>query len=127
MDWSVRVKMKTIDITTILGAELKSRASARDLATYLNNMEVGEVCVDFSRVNSVTRSFMDEFYQLFLKKGSVQNIIVHVQGMNQQADAFLKSVELTSVRPRPAIDTSDARFVNIMTVQELSEYLASIK
>ena len=119
--------MKTIDITTILGAELKSRASARDFATYLNNMEVGEVCVDFSRVNSMTRSFMDEFYQLFLKKGSVQNIIVHVQGMNQQADAFLKSVELTSVRPHPAIDTSDARFVNIMTVQELSEYLATIK
>ena len=30
--------MKTIDITTILGSELKSRTSARDFAKYLQNM-----------------------------------------------------------------------------------------
>ena len=55
--------MRTIDITTILGTELKSRTSARDFAAYLRNMEIKETCVDFSRVNSVTRSFMDEFYK----------------------------------------------------------------
>ena len=119
--------MKTIDITTILGAELKSRTSARDFATYLNNMKIGEVCVDFSRVNSVTRSFMDEFYQLFLKKDGARTTNVLIQGMNQQTEAFLKSVELTSAHPRPSVETSDARFVNIQTVQQLSEYLASIK
>ena len=120
--------MKTLDITTILGTELKSRTSARDFAMYLQNMKINEVCVDFSRVNSVTRSFMDEFYQLFLKAGKSLNTSVSLQNLNQQADAFLKSVELTSDRPRPAIGVSaNARFVNLQTVQQLNEYLESIK
>ena len=118
--------MRTIDITTILGAELKSRTSARDFATYLSNMKIVEVMVDFSRVKSVTRSFMDEFYQQLLKKDKTLNSIIHLQGMNEQATAFLKSVELTSSRPRSSVDSSDARFVNLQTVQQLNEYLASI-
>ena len=118
--------MKTIDITTILGAELKSRTSARDFATYLRNMKVTEACVDFSRVNSVTRSFMDEFYQLLLKGRSLDTSIV-LSGMGEQADAFLKSVERTSVSPRPVVDNSNARFVNLQTVEQLSEYLESIR
>ena len=40
--------MKTIDITTILGNELKSRTSARDFAKYLQNMEIVHAQVDFS-------------------------------------------------------------------------------
>lgn len=120
--------MKTIDITTILGTELKSRTSARDFAKYLFNMKIDEVCVDFSRVNSVTRSFMDEFYQLLLKAGKELNASVRLQNMDQQAEAFLKSVEQTSVRPRQIIEANaDARFVNLQTVQQLNEYLESIK
>ena len=119
--------MKSIDITTILGAELKSRTSARDFATYLRNMNVTEVCVDFSRVNSVTRSFMDEFYQLLLKKDRTKDTIIVLAGMDEQADAFLKSVERTSASPRPVVDNSNARFVNLQTVEQLNEYLESIR
>lgn len=120
--------MKTIDITTILGTELKSRTSARDFAAYLRNMKVHEACVDFSRVNSVTRSFMDEFYQLLLKADKSLDISIQLQNLNQQADAFLKSVEQTSCHPRPAIRVPiNARFVNLQTVEQLNEYLESIK
>ncbi|MBQ7423621.1 MAG: hypothetical protein IJV19_02635 [Prevotella sp.] len=119
--------MKTIDITTILGAELKSRTSARDFATYLRNMKVMEACVDFSRVNSVTRSFMDEFYQLLLKNGRMQDTSIVLVGMGEQAEAFLKSVERTSTNPRPEVDNSNARFVNLQTVEQLSEYLESMR
>lgn len=119
--------MKTIDITTILGAELKSRTSARDFATYLRNMNVTEACVDFSRVNSVTRSFMDEFYQLLLKDGRMQDTNIVLTGMGEQAEAFLKSVERTSASPRPMIDNSNARFVNLQTVEQLNEYLESMR
>lgn len=119
--------MKTIDITTILGAELKSRTSARDFAMYLRNMNVTEACVDFSRVNSVTRSFMDEFYQLLLKDGRSLDTSIVLSGMGEQANAFLKSVERTSVSPRPVVDNSNARFVNLQTVEQLTEYLESIR
>ena len=122
------MKMKTIDITTILGTELKSRTSARDFAAYLRNMRMKEVGVDFSRVNSVTRSFMDEFYQLLLKADNNLKATVLLQNMNQQAEAFLKSVEQTSAHPRPVANKeSNARFVNLQTIQQLNEYLASIK
>lgn len=119
--------MKTIDITNILGTELKSRTSARDFAIYLRNMQMDEVCVDFSRVNSVTRSFMDEFYQLLLKTGNSLNANIQLQNMNEQVETFLNSVKQVSARPRPAIKTPNARFVNLQTVQQLNEYLASIK
>lgn len=120
--------MKTIDITTILGTELKSRTSARDFATYLQNMRVDDACVDFSRVNSVTRSFMDEFYQLLLKEGKALAANILLINLNQQAEAFLRSVEQTTSHPRSAIKTSaNARFINLQTVQQLSEYLESIK
>ena len=119
--------MSTIDITTILGAELKSRTSARDFATYLRNMNVTEACVDFSRVKSVTRSFMDEFYQLLLKKDRTLDTRIVLVGMGEQAEAFVKSVENTSVSPRPVVDNSNARFVNLQTIEQLSEYLESIR
>lgn len=119
--------MKTIDITTILGTELKSRTSARDFAAYLRNMKVTEAYVDFSRVKSVTRSFMDEFYQLLLKADRVRYTTLILQNMNQQTEVFLESVKQSSNHPRPVIDEgSNARFVNLQTVQQLNEYFESI-
>lgn len=119
--------MKTIDIANILGTELKSRTSARDFATYLYNMQMHEICVDFSRVNSVTRSFIDEFYQLLLKTDNSLNANIQLQNMSEQVETFLNSVKQVSDRPRPAIKTTNARFVNLQTVQQLNDYLASIK
>ena len=119
--------MKTIDITTILGTELKSRTSARDFAAYLRNMQLTEVCVDFSRVNSVTRSFMDEFYQLLLKADNNLKANISPLNMNKQVEAFLKAVEQTSARQRPAIEVANARLVNLQTMQQLNDYLGSLK
>lgn len=119
--------MKTIDITAILGTELKSRTSARDFAAYLRNMQMSEVCVDFSRGNSVTRSFMDEFYQLLLKADNSLEVKILLQNMNKQADAFLKSVKQTSVHPRSFVEVANARLINLQTVEQLNEYLCSIK
>ena len=121
--------MKIIDITTILGAELKSRTSARDFETYLHNMKISEVCVDFSHVKSVTRSFMDEFYQLFIKEGNNPLVKVHLQELNQQAKSFLESVAHSSSASRCMLtfsSDSGARFVNLTTMQQLDDYLASL-
>lgn len=37
-------------------------------------MEIREARVDFSHVKSVTRSFMDEFYHLLVRKDNAQGI-----------------------------------------------------
>lgn len=119
--------MKTIDVTTIMGTELKSRASARDFARYLQNMQIREAIADFSRVNSVTRSFMDEFYQLLLKENNSAKVKLHLQNISQQTQAFLEAVKFSSNHPRAISPEEDARFVNLDTVEQLHHYLASIQ
>lgn len=59
--------MKTIDNTEILSQDLKSRMRAKDLKEYVDNCQVSEIILDFQKVNFATRSFIDEFYNLFLK------------------------------------------------------------
>lgn len=118
--------MKTIDITTILGAELKSRTSARDFAKYLQNMQIVEAQVDFAHVKSVTRSFMDEFYYLLVKEGNALGVQLELVNMDVQAQEFLKAVKQTADVPRKVVSQGDARFLNPATVQQLSEYLATL-
>lgn len=118
--------MKTVDITAILGQELKSRTSARDFAKYLENMQISQVHVDFSHVKSVTRSFMDEFYYLLVKEGNSQGVQLDLINMNEQVQEFLKAVKRTSEAPRKASAPDNARFLNPISVQQLSEYLATL-
>jgi hypothetical protein len=57
---------KVIDIAALLGRDLKSRTAVRDLYDEFVNNNWTDVKIDFSNVNFVTRSFMDEFsHQLF--------------------------------------------------------------
>ena len=118
--------MKTIDITTILGAELKSRTSARDFAKYLQNMQIVEAQVDFAHVKSVTRSFMDEFYYLLVKEGNALGVQLELVNMDEQAQEFLKAVKQTADAPRKVVPQGDARFLNPANMQQLSEYLATL-
>lgn len=62
--------VKTIDITELLTPDLKSRLRARDLKDYVDNKQDSEIKLDFQKVNFATRSFIDEFYNLFLKDPS---------------------------------------------------------
>ena len=118
--------MKTIDITTILGSELKSRTSARDFAKYLQNMQISTAQVDFSHVKSVTRSFMDEFYYLILREDNAQGVQLELTNMGQQAQEFLQAVKVTADAPRKTMVSDGARFFNPATIQQLSDYLATL-
>lgn len=118
--------MKTIDITTVLGSELKSRTSARDFAKYLQNMKINEALVDFAHVKSVTRSFMDEFYYLLVREHNAQRVRLELTNMGLQAQEFLKAVKITSNASRRVSAPSDARFLNPSTVKQLNEYLAAL-
>lgn len=118
--------MKTIDITTILGSDLKSRTSARDFAKYLQNMGIVHSEIDFMHVKSVTRSFMDEFYHLLLRENNAQGVHLEIINMNEQAQKFLTAVKKTAEAPRKMVAPDDARFLNPDTLQQLSEYLATL-
>jgi hypothetical protein len=59
--------MKRIIISDVLSADLKSRSNVHTLYKYIENMNPDEVIFDFSNVKFATRSFLDEFYNVFLK------------------------------------------------------------
>lgn len=117
--------MITIDITTVVGNELKSRTSARDFAKYLQNMNIREALVDFAHVKSVTRSFIDEFYYLLMSEGNVQGVHLKLINMGLQAKEFIKAVRFTANAPRRVV-SGDASFFNPSTVKQLNEYLAAL-
>lgn len=116
--------MKTIDITTILGSELKSRTSARDFAKYLQNMEIREARVDFSHVKSVTRSFMDEFYNLFLKDAKVNAFSVKIVNVPEDIKAILDAVSRTQVRTSTI--PSDTPEVKFKSVNDMLQFLSGV-
>ena len=59
--------MKTIDITTVLSPDLKSRSTVADLLLYVLNSNEQEIQIDFAKVLFATRSFMDEYYNTFVR------------------------------------------------------------
>ncbi len=68
--------MNRIYITQRLSADLKSRSTVHTLYLSMKSEELDNVIFDFSNVNFATRSFLDEFYNVFLKnhKAKVENV-----------------------------------------------------
>lgn len=59
--------VRLIDLALILSPDLKSRMRAQDLKLLIENSEEKEIELVFQGVRFATRSFIDEFYNLFLK------------------------------------------------------------
>ena len=70
--------MKTIDIAQILSPDLKSRMRAQDLRLYIQNSGEDAVVLDFRNVKFATRSFIDEFYNLFLRTPDANSFSVEI-------------------------------------------------
>lgn len=86
--------MRTINVREIAGSNLVSRPTAKDLFDFVKNTGTPEVILDFSGVEFASRSFADEFYNLFhlnTERGfkfTLSNVPVDI-------DAMLKAVAST--------------------------------
>ena len=90
--------VKTIDITELLTPDLKSRLRARDLKDYVDNKQDSEIKLDFQKVNFATRSFIDEFYNLFLKDPSSLSYSLKIINVPEDINIMLETVSRTQVR-----------------------------
>ena len=88
--------MRTIDIAEIISPDLKSRMRAQDLKLFVENSGADAVEFDFRNVKFATRSFMDEFYNLFLK--DVRPCTVTITNVPEDIKAMLDSVSRTQVK-----------------------------
>lgn len=116
--------MKTIDIAQILSPDLKSRMRAQDLRLYIQNSEADAVDLDFSHVKFATRSFMDEFYNLFLKDAKSNNFSVKISNVPEDIKAMLDSVSRTQVKT--TVIPSDSPEVSFKDVNEFIQYMSTI-
>lgn len=82
----------TIDITSVLSQNLNSRSIVHDLLLFIQNSGEKDVILDFSNVTFVTRSFMDEFFIVFLKNG-VKGIDIQLTGLSDDFTAILNAVK----------------------------------
>ncbi len=113
-----------IDITFILGTELRSRSAVSDLKLYILNTNEKEVIIDFSKVKFVTRSFIDEFYNTFLK---TKNQAFNVQLINVSADiqSILETVSKTQTKKKEIVNTGSV--VKFDNIEEMSSSLSMLK
>lgn len=115
--------MRTIDITQILSPDLKSRLRVDDLRLFIENSQEDVVVLDFSNVKFATRSFMDEFYNVFLKSSDKLPFKVEVTNMSEDINMILESVSHTQTRAK--IIPANTLVRTFHTTDELINYLSS--
>lgn len=116
--------MKTIDITQILSPDLKSRMRAKDLELFIRNCGEDVVILDFSNVKFATRSFMDEFYNLFLKNPESLPYRVAITNVPEDINTILEAVSRTQTRAKVIPSHTPTR--SFKDVNELLSFLGSV-
>lgn len=117
--------MITIDITNIISKDLKSRARANDLLLFVKNSNETEFIIDFQNVMFATRSFIDEFYNLFIKDSSSLPFKVEITNVPEDIQAMLISVSKTQNKKIKTIrPTADVK--NFDDVDDMLKYMSTI-
>lgn len=116
--------MKSIDIAQILSPDLKSRMRAQDLKLLIENSEEKEVVLDFQGVKFATRSFIDEFYNLFLKSPTTNAFQVELTNVPEDIKTILDAVSRTQVRAK--VVPSQTQEISFKNVKEFLNYLSSV-
>lgn len=114
----------TIDITQILSPDLKSRMRAQDLELFIRNSSVDAVVLDFRNVKFATRSFIDEFYNLFLKNPESLPYCVEITNVPEDINTILETVSRTQTRAKVIPSQTPER--SFKDVNELLNFLSSV-
>ena len=116
--------MKTIDVAPILTPDLKSRMRAQDLKLMIENSGANAVEMNFQGVKFATRSFIDEFYNLFLKNPEDNAFVVELTNVPSDIKAMLDAVSRTQVRAK--VIPSQSQEVSFKDVKEFMNYFSTV-
>ena len=114
--------MRTIDITQIAGQDLKSRITVQDILLFARNTGEDEITFDFSKVKFATRSFIDEFYNTFIKEGCEFPTLI--SGTPEDIAYIFKVVSTTQNKPKTFEKAGDVTYCT--TLEEFTNCLATI-
>lgn len=116
---------KIIDITAYIGRDLKSRVAAREFYDKISNKQRTNIKIDFGNVSFATRSFMDEFYNIFIANADMNLELIN---LSAEMEAMLDAVKATQHRPKNSANWisfhhDDIRFSSI---SEANKYLDAL-
>lgn len=118
--------MKTIkiDIAKQIGENLKSRVLVRDLFDLILNLEVESLVFDFRNVSFASRSFMDEFFNIFLKSTEFKTKLIH---LSPELQTLLDTVRETQHRPKNyKLKKNSDNVKSFSSIAEINEFLSSL-
>lgn len=115
---------KNIDITSLLGADLKSRYAVKDLLLYINNTEADSVVIDFAKVKFATRSFIDEYYNVIMKKNTALNKQATTINIPADIQYIFNAVQNTQHKKKEV--QLDATVVKCDTFAELQKIFSTL-
>jgi hypothetical protein len=116
--------MRTIDIAEILSPDLKSRLRAQDLRSLLENSEDKAFVLDFQGVKFATRSFIDEFYNIFLKTPVANTFSVELTNVPSDIKTMMDAVSRTQVRAK--VIPSQTPEISFKDVNEFIQYMSTV-
>jgi len=115
------MKNNIIDIAAFTGHDLKSRITVRNLYDVILNQNMTNVKIDFRNVSFATRSFMDEFYNLFIANTSVDAELINLS-------PELNAIKFTQRKPTESAKKisshADMKFSSISQVNKYLEELS---
>jgi hypothetical protein len=117
--------MKTnviIDITSIVGLELKSRMAVKNVSNFLKGLDSTVVLLDFKNVKFATRSFIDEFYITFMRDSSKSNI--ELINVSSEMLSLFEVVKSTQTKGKNVKIIGSVK--SFHTVSEINRYLSSL-
>ncbi len=97
---------------------------AQDLKALIENSGADAVEMDFKGVKFATRSFIDEFYNLFLKTPKANTFRVEITNVPADIKAMLDAVSRTQVRAK--VIPSESQEVSFKDVNEFLRFLGSV-
>lgn len=103
---------------------MKIAARVHDLKLFIENCADSEFEIDFKNVKFATRSFMDEFYNLFIKDASGNSFSATLTNVPEDISKMLDSVSKTQTRIKTIPET--AHVVSFKTVEEFMKYMGTL-
>ncbi len=113
-----------IDISLFAGSDLKSRATVSKIIAIIDQRYEKSVVFDFSNVKFATRSFLDEFYNAFLKNND-SGVIVEVINLSENIASLLESVKSTQNKSKSHFALSN-KVLRFSSVSEVNKYLSTL-
>jgi anti-anti-sigma regulatory factor len=113
----------TIDIAAIISPDLRSRSTVGDLSLFIQNMNERSVVIDFANVKFVTRSFIDEFYNVFLKN-KPSGVKIELANVAEDIQMIFDAVSRTQNKKKEVSEKSSV--IKFRSIIEANNYFRAL-